>query len=244
MFRSPHPMATATGYCTSLTETGRGRVYWCSRTQAEPGRRSGKWATSWRTWGYVALIPDIHYRAGQWMPFDVATLFTDAQERARLAGLTSVLTNDRIIADSAAYANFLLARPEVRGSAIGTTGYCLGGRMSLIAAGGLGPKIAAAASFHGGRLAVAGDPSSPHLSADRITATVYVAAATDDDSFTTEQAELLQSALTGSGVDHTLEVYPARHGFAVPDNPTYNTQANARHWEALHQLYRTHLEDS
>ena len=74
-----------------------------------------------------------------------------------------------------AYSSFLLARPEVTGSAIGTTGYCLGGRMSLIAAGGLGRAIAAAASFHGGRLAVAGDPSSPHLSADRVAAAVYVA---------------------------------------------------------------------
>jgi len=194
--------------------------------------------------GYVALIPDIYYRAGHWAPFDVATVFTDSQERARLAELAIVLTNDRIIADSGAYADFLLARPEVRGAAIGTTGYCLGGRMSLIAAEGLGHTIAAAASFHGGRLAVAGDPSSPHLSVDRITATVYVAGATDDDSFTTEQAGLLRSALTGSGVDHTLEFYPARHGFAVPDNPTYDTEADARHWEALHQLYRAHLQDS
>src|SRR6266567_952685 len=121
--------------------------------------------------GYVALIPDIYYRAGSWAPFDVATVFTDEQERARLSSLTSVLTKDRIIADSAAYSDFLLARPEVTGSAIGTTGYCLGGRMALTAAGGLGDKIAAAASFHGGRLAVPGDPSSPHLSADRITAT-------------------------------------------------------------------------
>jgi carboxymethylenebutenolidase len=194
--------------------------------------------------GYVALIPDIYYRAGEWAAFDAATVFTDQQERARLSSLTSVLTNDRIIADSGAYADFLLARPEVRGSAIGTTGYCLGGRMSLIAAGGLGRKIAAAASFHGGRLAVAGDPSSPHLSADRITATVYVAGAKDDDSFTIEQAELLESALTDSGVDHTLEFYPAHHGFAVPDNPTYNTEANARHWEALHELYRARLQGS
>jgi carboxymethylenebutenolidase len=194
--------------------------------------------------GYVALIPDIYYRAGQWAPFDAATLFTDSQERARLSKLTSVLTNDRIIADSGAYADFLLARPEVRGSAIGTTGYCLGGRMSLIAAGGLGRTVAAAASFHGGRLAVAGDPSSPHLLANRITATVYVAGAADDDSFTTEQAELLQGALTGSGVDYTLEFYPARHGFAVPDNPTYDTEADARHWEALRQLYQAHLQDS
>ena len=136
--------------------------------------------------GYVALVPDIYYRAGEWAPFDMATVFSEAQERARLFGLASVLTNDRIIADAGSYAGFLLARPEVAGSAIGTTGYCLGGRMSLIAAGGLGRKIAAAAPFHGGRLAVAGDPSSPHLSADRITATVYVAGATDDDSFTTE----------------------------------------------------------
>jgi carboxymethylenebutenolidase len=153
----------------------------------------------------------------------------------------SVLTNDRIIADSAAYADFLLARPEVKGPAIGTTGYCLGGRMSLVAAGGLGRKIAAAASFHGGRLAVAGDPSSPHLLADRITAMVYVAGAKDDDSFTTEQADLLETALTAAGVDHTLDYYPARHGFAVPDNPTYNAQANTRHWEALHELYRARL---
>jgi carboxymethylenebutenolidase len=192
--------------------------------------------------GYVALIPDIYYRAGEWTPFNAATLFTDKQERARLATLTSVLTNDRVIADASAYADFLLARPEVTGSAIGTTGYCLGGRMSLIAAGGLGRKIAAAASFHGGRLAVAGDPSSPHLSASRITATVYVAGATDDDSFTAEQAGLLESALTDAGVDHTLEFYPAHHGFAVPDNTTYDAEANARHWGALRELYQAHFQ--
>ena len=137
--------------------------------------------------------------------------------------------------------DFLLARPEVSGSAIGTTGYCLGGRMSLVAAGGLGRTIAAAASFHGGRLAVAGDPSSPHLAADRITAAVYVAGAIEDGSFTTEQAGLLDSALSGAGVEHTVEFYPAHHGFAVPDNPTYDAAAEARHWEALGRLYRDHL---
>jgi carboxymethylenebutenolidase len=191
--------------------------------------------------GYVALIPDIYYRAGQWEPIDVATVFTDRKERARLATLTKVLTNDRIISDSAAYTDFLLARPEVAGSAIGTTGYCMGGRMSVIAASGLGHRIAAAASFHGGRLAVADDPSSPHLAADRITATIYVAGAKNDGSFTTRQAKLLESALTAAGVEHTVEFYDARHGFAVPDNPTHNAEAETRHWEALRSLYRSHL---
>jgi carboxymethylenebutenolidase len=191
--------------------------------------------------GYVALIPDIYYRSAPWAPFDAATLFTDEQERARLSGLVSPLTNENVIADSGAYADFLLARPEVSGSAIGTNGYCLGGRMSLLAAEGLGNTIAAAASFHGGRLAVADDPSSPHLSADRITAAVYVAGAVDDNSFTPEQADLLEGALTAAGVDHVLEIYPARHGFAVADNPTYDAEANTRHWDALRQLYQAHL---
>jgi carboxymethylenebutenolidase len=191
--------------------------------------------------GYVVLVPDIYYRAGAWEPFDVATLFTDDRERARMAGLAGQLTNVRIIADSGAYAGFLLDRPEVRGPAIGTTGYCLGGRMSLLAAGGIGPRIAAAASFHGGRLAVAGDPSSPHLLAGQITATVYVAGATDDSHFTAEQAELLHSALAAAGTDHTVETYAAKHGFAVPDNPTYDPAAEARHWVALERLYRARL---
>ncbi|SRR6266566_3317668 len=191
--------------------------------------------------GYVVLVPDIYYRAGEWTPFDVATVFTDPAERARMSGLARPLTNDAIIADAGAYAGYLLARPEVSGSAIGTTGYCLGGRMSLIAAGGLGRTIGAAASFHGGRLAVADDPSSPHLAADGITAAVYVAGAIEDGLFTTEQAGMLDSALAGAGVEHSVEFYPAHHGFAVPDNPTYDGQAAARHWEALGRLYRDHL---
>jgi carboxymethylenebutenolidase len=116
--------------------------------------------------------------------------------------------------------------------------------MSLIAAGGLGRAIAVAASFHGGRLAVADDPSSPHLSADRVAAAVYVAGAEDDDSVTAAQAGLLGRALADAGVDHTLEFCPARHGFAVPDNPTYDAQADARHWEALQRLSRPDLQGS
>ncbi len=191
--------------------------------------------------GYVTLIPDIYYRAGEWAPFDMATAFTDEKERTRLFGIMSTLSNDRIITDADAYAEFVLARPEVTGSAIGTTGYCLGGRMSLVAAGGIGPKIAAAASFHGGRLAVADDPASPHLAAGRITATVYVAGAIEDNSFTVEQADLLEGALSDAGVDHTVEFYPAHHGFAVPDNGTYDEKASTRHWEALRELYQDHL---
>ncbi len=48
-------------------------------------------------------------------------------------------------------------------------------------------------------------------------------------------------ALTSAGVDHTVEFYPARHGFAVPDNDTYDSDAAERHWAALQHLHQARL---
>lgn len=191
--------------------------------------------------GYVALVPDVFYRAGDWAPFDPATAFTDQKERGRLFGIMSGLTNGRIIADADAYADFLLARPEVRGTAVGTTGYCMGGRMSLVAAGGIGDKIAAAASFHAARVAIPDDPNSPHLAAGQIRAAVYVAGSIEDQGFTAEHAELLDNALTSAGVTHTIEFYPGHHGFAVADNAPYDAALAERHWEALRGFYAERL---
>jgi carboxymethylenebutenolidase len=191
--------------------------------------------------GYVVLVPDIFYREGAWAPFDPATAFTDESERNRLMGLVGSLDNDRIVTDSAAYADFLLGRPEVRGQAVGTTGYCMGGRMSMVAAGGIGDKIAAAASFHAAGIAIPDDPSSPHLAAGQIRAAVYVAGSIEDAGFTDAHAELLDSALSSAGVAHTIEFYPGHHGFAVADNAPYDPALADRHWTALRALYADQL---
>lgn len=187
--------------------------------------------------GYATLLPDVYYRLGGFEPFDMATVFSDDGERARLMGMVGGLTDAMIVADAGAYLDFLAGRPEVTGVGVGTTGYCMGGRISMIAAGNHPERVAAAASFHGGRIAVEDDPASPHLLADRIRAAVYVAGAENDGSFTPAQAVLLDEALTAAGVKHTVEFYPAAHGFAVPDNPTYDAAAEQRHWGALERLY-------
>jgi carboxymethylenebutenolidase len=191
--------------------------------------------------GYAVLLPDVYYRHGDWTPFDLATAFSDPTERARLMEMVGSLTPELIVSDAASFLDALAAAPEVANGPVGTTGYCMGGRISMIVAGNHGSRIGAAASFHGGRIAVADDPTSPHLLAERITATVYVAGAENDGSYTLEQADLLEKALTEAGVPHTLEVYPAGHGFAVPDNPTFDPVAQERHWAALEQLYATAL---
>jgi carboxymethylenebutenolidase len=191
--------------------------------------------------GYVALIPDVYYREGGYAPFDLKTAFSDEQERNRLFGLMFTLTNERVIADAGDYADFLLARPEVRGTAIGAHGYCMGGRLTLVAAGGIGDKMAAAASFHAAQVAIPGDPSSPHLAADKIRAAVFVAGSIEDNGFTEEHAALLDSALTAAGVPHTVETWPGHHGFTVSDMPVYDQALEERHWEALRTLYGERL---
>jgi carboxymethylenebutenolidase len=187
-------------------------------------------------YGYAVLLPDVFYRHGDWEPFDMQTVFSDQAQRTRLMSMVGSVTPDMIAADAGAFFDFLEQRPEVRGSRFGVFGYCMGGRTSMIVAGRQPDRVGAAGSFHGGGL-VTDDPNSPQLLADKMNATVYVAGAENDASFTTEHAETLDKALTAAGVEHMVEFYPAGHGFAVPDNPPYDKAADDRHWAALEKLF-------
>jgi carboxymethylenebutenolidase len=191
--------------------------------------------------GYATLVPDVYYRAGEWAPFHMSTAFSDPDERTRLMTLARGLTAAQSVADAGAFLEFLAGRPEVAGQRVGTTGYCMGGRISLLVAAHHADRIGAAASFHGGRLADEADPDSPVLVADRVQATVYVAAAENDASCPPEQLDRLEKAYTEAGVAHTIETYPAAHGFAVPDNPPYTEAMAERHWSALASLYGSAL---
>lgn len=190
--------------------------------------------------GYAVLLPDLYYRHGEVAPFDMRTAFAEPGERARLMGLVASVTKEVAARDTGAMLDFLATRPEVAPTPVGTTGYCMGGGLALTAAGRFPDRVAAAASFHGGKLATT-EPDSPHLLAGSMRAKVYVAGATDDPSFDAGQRERLAAALADAGVDHTLETYPARHGFAVPDNATYDEAAAARHWRALEELFASSL---
>ena len=193
-------------------------------------------ATRLAGYGYVVLVPDVYYRDADWAPFDMTTVFDDQAERQRLFGMISKVTPEIMAADATAFFDYLAARPEVSGETFGTTGYCMGGRTSLVVAGRVPGRVAAAMSFHGGGLA-ADDAGSPHLLADKMRAAVYVGAAENDQSFTPEQGETLDKALTAAGVEHTIEFYAAAHGFAVPDNAPYDQAAAQRHWEAMERVF-------
>lgn len=187
--------------------------------------------------GYVVLVPDFYYRHGPYEPVDMRTAFQDDASRKRIMAMIRSYTPAMLARDATAFVDYLDSLPEKRPGGIGVTGYCMGGRLSLMTAGILGDRVAAAASFHGGNLAKEDDPDSPHHNAAAIKATVYVAGSVGDQSFPDEQKDRLEKALSEAGVTHTIETYPAHHGFAVPDNASYDQSAAERHWQAMEDLF-------
>jgi carboxymethylenebutenolidase len=239
-------ITTADGSCAVTVATPEGTGPWPAVVMypdaGGPRQTFDDMAARLAALGYVVLVPDIYYRQAGWAPFDMATAFSDESERGRLFGLMRTVTQDVMVTDAGAFFDYLAARPDVTGDKFGTTGYCMGGRTSFIIAGKLPERVAAAMSFHGGGLVTDTD-DSPHLRADQISAVVYVGAASNDASFTAEQGEILDRALTDAGVEHTVEFYPAAHGFAVPDNAgAYDEAAAQRHWDAMERVFGAALK--
>ena len=191
--------------------------------------------------GYLALMPDLFHRMAPYTPPAPATLFTDEAARAawwkQTEASTSAATISRDLATCLAY---LATAPDVRPGPIAVTGYCMGGRAALVAGGTFPDRFAAIAAYHPGRL-VTDAADSPHRVAAGTRARVYVAAATDDATFTVEHQAALTAALTAGGVRHLLETYPARHGWVPSDMPVHDPAATARHWQTLLALLADEL---
>jgi carboxymethylenebutenolidase len=181
--------------------------------------------------GYVVLVPDLFYRYGDYGPFDAKTAFSEEPTRSKLRGMIDATSQDMTRRDSAAFLEAL-----TQGGAtgrVGTVGYCMGGSRAINAAAAYPDRIAAAASFHGGRLA-SDAPDSPHLNVATIQGRVYVGSAGVDSSFPPEQSARLAEALRRAEIDHVIENYVGMaHGWAVSDHSVYDERGAERHWKRL-----------
>jgi carboxymethylenebutenolidase len=191
--------------------------------------------------GYTVLVPNVFYRHGR-TPVVELPEFIDPAARPeifeRIGPIMQSLTPELAMRDAGAYLRWLADSPVAADGPVALTGYCMGARLSLLTAGTYPDRVAAAAGFHGGRLAADG-PDSPHLVAERVTAELYFGHADEDPSLPPEQIERLENALTAAGVIHRCEVYSgAHHGFTQADTASYDKEADERHWAALLDLLK------
>ncbi|MFJ7273615.1 dienelactone hydrolase family protein [Kitasatospora sp. NPDC098663] len=194
--------------------------------------------------GYAVLVPNAYYRKGRAPVVELPPLIDlekDPTIFERIGPLLATLTPEVIVRDADAYLRWLAESPLVEDGPVGLTGYCRGAMLALRTAASHPDRIAAMAGFHGGGLATEA-PDSPHLGAPRITAEVYFGHADDDPSMPAEQIERLAGALTAAGVRHREEVYQgAPHGYTQADTTRYDADADARHWEAVLDLFKRTL---
>ncbi|MFF4273684.1 dienelactone hydrolase family protein [Streptomyces sp. NPDC001536] len=191
--------------------------------------------------GYTVLVPNVFYRHGRSPVFELPE-FIDTHSRPDLwdsiGPVMQSLTPELAMRDADAYLGWLAESPLVADGPVALTGYCMGARLSLLTAGTYPDRVAAAAGFHGGRLATDA-PDSPHLVAEHITAELYFGHADEDPSLPPEQIQLLEDTLTKAGVRHRCEVYPgAHHGFTQADTAAYHSEGDERHWAALLDLLK------
>lgn len=185
------------------------------------------------TSGYYVLMPDLFWRAGAYTAPDPKALFSDPEVRAEwFKKISANAQPAMIMSDTRAFLDHLAQQGDVAPKQFACTGYCMGGRLSLTAAATYPDEIIAGAAYHPGGL-VTDAPDSPHKLAAQIKAKVYVGGASEDANFTDEQRATLDAALAAAGVDHTVEKYPARHGWVPSDTPVHDPAQAERHWETL-----------
>jgi carboxymethylenebutenolidase len=187
--------------------------------------------------GYVVLLPDVFYRVGAYTPPDPKKLFTDEAVRGEwFKKMFGSVDQEKVMRDTRAYLDVLMSQPDVRGPHIGTTGYCMGAGFSLAAAGFFPERVAACAGFHPGRIAT-DEPTSPHKLAPKMKARIYIGGASEDANFPDDMKQRLDDALTEAHLAHTVETYPARHGWVPTDTPVHDAVQAERHYQALFALF-------
>src|SRR6266511_3076417 len=200
--------------------------------------------------GYSVLVPNPFYRVAKAPVIQDPSSFSfqNPTDMAKLRPLmASINAAGAAEKDAAAFIAFLDAQPQVNKTRkVGTQGYCMGGPLVVKTAAALPDRIGAGASFHGGGL-VTDKPDSPHLLASKIKARMYFAIASNDDQRQPDAKDKLREAFAAAKVPAEIEVYPARHGWCVPDMPTengapiYSRPEAERAWSKLVALYKMAL---
>jgi carboxymethylenebutenolidase len=192
------------------------------------------------TAGYYVMLPNLYYRAGT-MELGAFTGEANAPVRARMMELMGSLTIPLIMDDTDALIACLDADPAAGKGPIGAVGYCMSGQFAISAAARYPDRVGAAASLYGVRL-VTDQADSPHLTAARAKAELYVGCAESDHWAPLEMVETLRCALADCGANAEVEVYPGvEHGFAFPGRDAYDRAAAERHWERLLALFGRRL---
>ncbi|WP_017934806.1 dienelactone hydrolase family protein [Nocardioides sp. Iso805N] len=200
-------------------------------------------------WGYLVLAPHVFYREGSAAELSPTGDLRDPEQRESFFATSNVgqhianLTPDLAARDTAAYVEklqALLTEAGAAGAKLAATGYCMGARLAIRAAGQFPGLVVAVGGFHGGGL-VTDDPQSPHTVVTGQAEYVF-GHAENDRSLSPENAVDLDKALEAAGATYTSAIYPdAPHGYTMSDTSSWHEPSYQRHLTELKALLQRRL---
>ena len=175
--------------------------------------------------GFVALAPDLYHGQTTSSPDEAGRLMMSLQVDATARDLDGAIA-------------YLKDQPEVKGSKVGTVGFCMGGALSLFAAS-RNRDVGACVVFYGAHPNV-----KPDLAA--LQAPVLGLYGGRDSSVTPQVVADLDRRLAALGKRHEFHTYPdASHAFFNDTRPgVYDPVASADAWAKTLAFLRRELKAS
>lgn len=192
--------------------------------------------------GYSVLVVNPYYRTDKAPLVPLGASFADPEIRELLMPKARSLTPDTCVTDGNAYVDWLDQQASVDSSRkVGTAGYCMTGSYTFRLAAARPDRVAAAASFHGGRL-VTDSAESPHRLLNKTNAEFLIAIAENDDEREPDSKDVLRKAFEKANVAAEIEVYAgAMHGWCALDSRAYHAELADRAWARMLDLFAKQL---
>ncbi len=186
--------------------------------------------------GYVALDVEFFFRQGPVKPGDREAVMARAQKLDQMGTLDDL--------DTAI--NWLAERPEVKGTRVGTIGFCMGGTLVLDLTAS---RSDLATVCYYGFPARRGEnplaPPAPLEVADEMTGPIQGEWGDQDAGAGMENVHALDEKLRAAGVEHSFQIYKGLgHGFlkALLDNESAEGHEQAcESWKRTLDFWRKHL---
>lgn len=195
--------------------------------------------------GYHVTLPNLWYRRGK-VRYEFRNekgemrSFIDLPQAVQdeMQANMFQVTDPMAMADTGAILKFLESEPARPGH-MGSVGYCLGGRLAILASAFFPERFCAAASLHGTRL-VTDKPESPHRLAEKYRGEIYCGFAEQDHLAPPETIAALGQALSGRAhVTYRALLHPGTvHGYSLPDRDVFDKQASNRDWERIFAMLK------
>jgi len=183
--------------------------------------------------GYVAIAPDIFHRESERLiPYS---------EMAKAIATMQRVVDSKAMEDVAAAIAHLKSQSNVKASSIGVIGFCMGGRLTYLAAAHHANDIKAAVPYYPGGLTM-GNPS-PLSRTGEIKCPMYLFFGAKDQLIPMDQAGQINTELTSKKVAFQMKIYPeAGHGFFCDERGSYHEASAKDAWEKTKSFFAQHLK--